>query len=105
MRLVYIFSLVAVGLVLWLVDFSLAQSLYLAAAAGILIALLSSIFPRIRVFDRWWNLAPIVGLLLAALAYDCGYGLMVAVAVFVSGAGIYGFCMMRTNATDRSSNV
>ena len=105
MRLIYVFSLVAIGLVLWVAGFSLAQSLYLGAATGIPVALLSSFSPKIRVFDRWWNLVPIVGLLVAALAYDYGYGLMFAVVIFLSGIGIYGFYLMRNDAADRSSRL
>ncbi len=105
MRHAYVSSLVVIGLVLWVADVPLAQSLYLTAATGILIALLSSIFPKLRVFDRWWNLAPIVGLLFAALAYDYDFGLTSAIVIFVTGIVIYGFYIMRTNAADRSSTL
>lgn len=103
MAFMYATFLVGVGVILWLAGVPLAQSIYLAAAAGIVVALLSAFSSTFRIFARWWHLSPLSGLLLAALAYDHGYSWMLAAAFFVFSLGIYGYFLMQSNDVRGSS--
>lgn len=102
MRIVYIAFLVILGLTLSVLGLRLAQALYITAASGILLALLASVSSKTKIVGRWWNLAPIIGLLLAGFSFEQTQSWILSIAVLALGFIVYFYCL---TCSDGASDI